>query len=149
MPIWIIVIFGVRGVASFVTDYGMAYIARNVVQKIRTEVFDTYLRMTSAFFANEPSGHQVARITYTSEQVAAASTDAVKVAVIDGLSVIGYAAVMIYQQSVPRARTVLAGARRGPRGDRGQPSLPQDQSPYPVDDGFGERHGRGNDRRPA
>jgi subfamily B ATP-binding cassette protein MsbA len=96
MPIWIIVIFSARGVASFVTDYGMAYIARNVVQKIRTEVFDTYLRMTSAFFANEPSGHQVARITYTSEQVAAASTDAVKVAIIDGLSVIGFASVMIY-----------------------------------------------------
>jgi subfamily B ATP-binding cassette protein MsbA len=96
MPIWIILIFSTRGVASFATDYGTAYIARNVVQKVRTEVFDTYLKMTSAFFAREPSGNQVARITYTSEQVASASTDAVKVAVIDGLSVIGYAAVMIY-----------------------------------------------------
>jgi ATP-binding cassette, subfamily B, bacterial MsbA len=97
MPIWIIIIFGARGLASFATDYGTAYIARNVVQTIRTQVFDTYLRMTSAFFANEPSGHQVARITYTSEQVATVSTDAVKVAIIDGLSVVGYAVVMIYQ----------------------------------------------------
>jgi subfamily B ATP-binding cassette protein MsbA len=96
MPIWILTIFMVRGVASYVGDYGMAYVGRNVVQMLRTQVFDAYLRMTSGFFGKEGSGNLVARITYTSEQVAQAATDALKVVVVDGLSIIFYIVVMLY-----------------------------------------------------
>ena len=79
MPIWIIGIFVVRGVGTFVSSYGIAYIGRNVVQAMQRDVFAAYLRLPAAFFGAEPSGHQISRITYTSEQVAAASTDAVKI----------------------------------------------------------------------
>ncbi len=96
MPLWIIGIFTVRGIASFCSDYGMAYVGRNVVQTIRTEVFHAYLRLPAGFFSAEANGAQIARITYTCEQVAQASTDAVKTALIDGLTVIGLAGVMIY-----------------------------------------------------
>ncbi|CAM5547743.1 ABC transporter transmembrane domain-containing protein [Rhodanobacter lindaniclasticus] len=78
------------------SDYGMAYVGRNVVQTIRTEVFHAYLRLPAGFFSAEANGAQIARITYTCEQVAQASTDAVKTALIDGLTVIGLAGVMIY-----------------------------------------------------
>ena len=96
MPIWILCIFAVRGCASYVGDYGMAYVGRNVVQELRTEVFDAYLRMTAGFFGREGSGNLIARITYTSEQVAQAATDAVKVAIVDGLSIVFYILVMLY-----------------------------------------------------
>jgi subfamily B ATP-binding cassette protein MsbA len=95
MPIIIIAIFFTRSVAIYVTDYGTAYIGRGVVQQLRQQVFDHYLRLPSAFFDRESSGHQIARITYSSEQVAQASTEAVKVAVVDGLSVVVYVAVML------------------------------------------------------
>ena len=100
MPLWIIGIFTVRGAASFVSDYGMAYIGRNVVHRIRTQVFRAYLRLPAGFFATEPNGTQIARVTYTCEQVAQASTDAVKTALVDGLTVIGLAGVMIYYSLV-------------------------------------------------
>ncbi|TBR39168.1 MULTISPECIES: lipid A export permease/ATP-binding protein MsbA [Dyella] len=87
MPIWIVGIFVVRGIATFINDYGIAYIGRNVVQALRTDVFNAYLRLPAAYFGNEHSGQQVSRITYTSEQVAQAATDAVKVAVTEGLTV--------------------------------------------------------------
>lgn len=87
MPIWIVCIFVVRGIATFINDYGIAYIGRNVVQALRTDVFTSYLRLPAAYFGNEHSGQQVSRITYTSEQVAQAATDAVKVAVTEGLTV--------------------------------------------------------------
>ena len=90
MPMIIVSIFLVRSVGMYVTDYGTAYIGRGVVQQMRQQVFDHYLRLPSAFFDRESSGHQIARITYSSEQVAQASTDAVKVAVVDGLSVAFY-----------------------------------------------------------
>ncbi|HVI56366.1 MAG TPA: lipid A export permease/ATP-binding protein MsbA [Luteibacter sp.] len=96
MPIWIIAIFAVRGVASYATDYGIAYVGRNVVQAIRIDVFASYLRLPAAFFAKEPSGQQISRITYTSEQVASASADSLKMAITEGLTVVGMLCVMLY-----------------------------------------------------
>ena len=96
MPVWIVAIFLLRGVAAFVTSYGTAYVGRNVVQQLRTEMFAAYLRMPASFFAGEPSGQQISRITFTTEQVANAASNAVKVAVIDGLTVIGLVGVMLY-----------------------------------------------------
>ncbi|MFC5743471.1 lipid A export permease/ATP-binding protein MsbA [Dyella tabacisoli] len=95
MPIWIIGIFLLRGIGIFLSDYGIAYIGRHVVQSMRRDVFSAYLRLPAAFFGAEHSGQQVSRITYTSEQVAQASTDALKVAVTEGLMVIGMLWVML------------------------------------------------------
>ena len=95
MPLFIVAIFLARSFAIYATDYGTAYIGRGVVQRLRQQVFDQYLRLPTSFFAVEPSGHQIARITYTAEQVAQASTDSVKIAIVDGLSVIFYVWVML------------------------------------------------------
>ena len=96
MPIIIVGLFLIRGAASYVADYGMARIARGVVQTLRTEVFDKYLSLPTAFFNSEPSSQQIARMTYTVEQVANASTDALKIAVMDGLMIVGQVCVMLY-----------------------------------------------------
>jgi subfamily B ATP-binding cassette protein MsbA len=96
MPIIIIGLFVVRGAASYSADYGMARVARGVVQTLRAEVFDKYLRLPTAFFNREPASHQIARMTYTVEQVANASTDALKIAVLDGLMIVGQVCVMLY-----------------------------------------------------
>jgi ATP-binding cassette, subfamily B, bacterial MsbA len=95
MPIWIILIFVVRGIATFLSSYGIAYIGRNVVQSMQRDVFAAYLRLPASFFGSEHSGHQISRITYTSEQIAGASTDAVKVAVTEGVTVLGMFYVML------------------------------------------------------
>jgi ATP-binding cassette, subfamily B, bacterial MsbA len=95
MPIWIIAIFMVRGVATFISNYGIGYIGRNVVQSMQRDVFGAYLRLPATFFGDEHSGHQISRITYTSEQIAGASTDALKVAVTEGVTVIGMFYVML------------------------------------------------------
>lgn len=95
MPIWIVLIFAARGVGTFVSSYGISYVGRNVVQAMQADVFAAYLRLPAAFFGNEPSGQQISRITYTSEQVASASTDALKVVVTEGVTVIGMLYVML------------------------------------------------------
>ncbi len=96
MPIWIIALFLVRSIGTFVSSYGISYMGRHVVQAIQQEVFDAYLRLPAAFFGAEPSGQQISRITYTSEQVAAAATDAIKTVVTDGFTVIAMLGVMLY-----------------------------------------------------
>jgi subfamily B ATP-binding cassette protein MsbA len=95
MPIWIVGIFAVRGIGTFISSYGISYVGRNVVQAMQADVFGAYLRLPAAFFGNEPSGQQISRITYTSEQVASASTDALKVVVTEGVTVIGMLYVML------------------------------------------------------
>jgi subfamily B ATP-binding cassette protein MsbA len=95
MPLVIIGLFLVRGTASYMADYGMARIARGVVRTLRDEVFAKYLRLPGAFFSREPASHQVARMTYTVEQVANASTDALKIAILDGLLIVGQVYVML------------------------------------------------------
>jgi len=95
MPTIIVCIFLMRTLAVYAENYGTAYIGRGVVQRMREEVFRHYLKLSSGFFDRESSGHQIARITYTSEQVASACTDAVKITVTDSLTVIGMAVVML------------------------------------------------------
>ncbi|HEY4145621.1 lipid A export permease/ATP-binding protein MsbA [Pinirhizobacter sp.] len=95
MPIWIIGLFIIRGFASYATDYGISYIGRHVVQNIRQDVFDAYMRLPATFFGAEASGHQISRITFTSEQVAQAATDSLKTAITDGLMVIYMLIVML------------------------------------------------------
>jgi subfamily B ATP-binding cassette protein MsbA len=104
MPLMIIGLFVVRGIATYMADFGMARIARGVVHSLRAEVFDKYLRLPTAFFSREPASYQISRMTYTVEQVANASTDALKVAVLDGLMIVGQLWVML----VNSARLTLA-----------------------------------------
>ncbi|MCQ4167593.1 lipid A export permease/ATP-binding protein MsbA [Tahibacter harae] len=96
MPIVIVLLFVLRGVATWLTDYGTARIGRSVVHSLREQVFAQYLRMPAGFFDREPSGQLIARVTYTAEQVAQASTDAVKVVVLDSLTVIFMLGVMLW-----------------------------------------------------
>ncbi len=96
LPILIMLIFLIRAVATFVANYGMAYIGFGVVQALRLDVFRRYLTLPADFFTAEASGHQIARVTYTAEQVAHATTEAVRVSVIDSLTVVGMASVMLY-----------------------------------------------------
>ncbi|HEX5960806.1 MAG TPA: lipid A export permease/ATP-binding protein MsbA [Rhodanobacteraceae bacterium] len=96
MPIVIVGIFFVRSIAVYVETYGSAYIGRGVVQDMRRRIFDKYLRMPAAFFDRESSGQQISRITYTSEQVAQATTDSAKIAIVDGLTVVGLVGLMVW-----------------------------------------------------
>lgn len=99
MPLIIIGLFIVRGAATFVADYGLARIGRNVVETLRGEVFARYLVLPTRHFDREPSGQMISRLTYTVEQVAQASTNAVKVMILDSLTVVGLIGVMLYQSA--------------------------------------------------
>ena len=89
LPVAIVVLFLVRGGATYATDFGMARIGRGVVQSLRSEVFARYLRLPAAYFDRESSGQQISRLVYTVEQVATASTDALKTLILHSLTVLG------------------------------------------------------------
>jgi subfamily B ATP-binding cassette protein MsbA len=97
LPFAIVGLFLARGIATFVTDYGMARIGRGVVQTLRQQVLAKYLRMPSRWFDAHPGAALVTRLTYNTEQVAQASSDAVKVTITDLLTLAALLTVMLMQ----------------------------------------------------
>ena len=96
LPIAVVFLFVVRGASTYATDFGMARIGRGVVQALRSEVFARYLRLPAAYFDRESSGQQISRLVYTVEQVANASTDALKTLILHSLTVLGLTANMLF-----------------------------------------------------
>lgn len=92
----LLLIFVLRGIATFVTSYYMAKIGWSVIKSLRLELFARYLSMPTAFFDHASSGQLISRITYNTEQVANAASDSLTQLVRDSLTVIGLLAVMIY-----------------------------------------------------
>ncbi|MFA7321468.1 MAG: ABC transporter transmembrane domain-containing protein, partial [Dokdonella sp.] len=63
MPFVIVGLFVVRGVATYVADYGLARIGRDVVETLRGEVFSRYLDLPASHFDREASGQMISRLT--------------------------------------------------------------------------------------
>ena len=99
MPFVLVGLFVLRGVATYMTDVGMARIGRGVVRDLRDEVFAHYQRLPSTYFDREPSGTLISRVIYSAEQVAQASADAIKVLVLDCLTVAAMLAVMLWHSA--------------------------------------------------
>jgi subfamily B ATP-binding cassette protein MsbA len=95
LPLLILGLFAARGLGGFLGTYYIVYVGRHIVFRIRNQIFGRYLRLPSQFFDSNSSGHLVSRLTYNTEQVSAASTDAVTVIVREGLTVIGLFIVMV------------------------------------------------------
>ncbi len=97
LPLAIVALFVLRGIATYTTDYGMARMGRGVVQILRQQILEKFLRLPSSYFDRESTAALTARITYHTEQVAQASSDAVKIALTDVLTLIALVAVMLWQ----------------------------------------------------
>ncbi|MGQ0700364.1 MAG: lipid A export permease/ATP-binding protein MsbA [Panacagrimonas sp.] len=96
MPWAIVGLFLARGVSAFVSNYGMSWIARNVVKTLRAELFDYLLEMPTRFYDRISAGHLIARLTYHVEQVADAATTALTSVIRDGLTVVGLIGLMFW-----------------------------------------------------
>ena len=97
LPLAILALFVVRGLATFVTDYGMARSGRSVVRDLRGTMLAKFLRLPSARFDREPVAAMVSRLNYDTEQVTQATSEALKVVVTDSLTIVSLLAVMLYQ----------------------------------------------------
>lgn len=97
IPLGMVALFVVRGLGSFLGEYGVSYAARSVVHALRTEMFERMLSLPTQFYATESAGHLVAKLTYNVEQVTSAATDAIKVLLKDGLTVVALLGFLFWQ----------------------------------------------------
>lgn len=93
-PLLIVGLFVLRGIATYVTDYGMARAGRSVVRDLRMLLMQKYLKLPTARFDAEPVPVMVSRLNYDTEQVAQASSEALKTIITDTLMIAFLLAVM-------------------------------------------------------
>lgn len=97
VPLMIIGIFLLRGVAGFASTYYIAWIGWRVIKQLRDEIFEKYLTLPTSFYDKASSGELISRITFNSQMVANAASSSLTVMVRDSLTAIGLFGLMFYQ----------------------------------------------------
>lgn len=109
IPLAIIGLFLIRGVTGFISEYGMAWVGRQVINNLRHEMFQQMLRLPTTFYDKTSSGQLISKLTYDVEQVAHASTTALTVMVRDTLTLIGLMAWLLYLNWMLALTFLIAG----------------------------------------
>ena len=97
VPVILVLIFSVRIVGNFLSEYGMALIARSVIRDLRAKVFHKITVLPTSYFDTTSSGSVLSKMVYDIEQIAAATSNVVLVLIRDGITVIGLFAWMLYR----------------------------------------------------
>ena len=95
-PYVLLLLFSLRGIAGYVSEYGLSWVGRSVIKQIRAQIFDRFLHLPSRFYDHQASGALLAKLTYHTEQTATSVTDAFTAVIKDGLTVAGLVALMFY-----------------------------------------------------
>ncbi|MFC3551791.1 lipid A export permease/ATP-binding protein MsbA [Lysobacter cavernae] len=96
LPLAIIGLFFVRGIAGYVTDMSMGKSARSIARDLRVQVLGKYLRLPGLRFDSEPVPSMLVRLGSDSDQVAQGAVDAMKVMLQQSFQIIGALVVMLW-----------------------------------------------------
>lgn len=96
LPLALVGLFFVRGVGDFTQMYCMGYVGRQIVKRMRGELFSKLLRLPVGYYDRNSSNVLLSRLTFNTEQVGQASTDSVIVTLRETLTIVGSIAALFY-----------------------------------------------------
>jgi len=96
VPLALVGLFIVRGVADFMQTYCPGHVGRHIVKTLRAQIFDRYLNLPVTYFDHSSSGVLLSRLTFNTEQVATATTDSITIFIRDTLAIIGLLGYLLY-----------------------------------------------------
>ena len=96
VPAAAVVLALIRASGYFFGNYFMNIVARGVVHRLRTQVFDVLIRVPKAAIDAYTHGELVSKLTFNVEQVSGASSEALKTLLRDGLTVLALISYMLY-----------------------------------------------------
>ncbi len=96
IPVFIIGLFLVRGLAEFVATYCMNWVGRRVVFDLRNDMFKRMVRLPAAFYDGHSSAGLVSKLIYDVEQTASATTNALNTVIKDTLTALALLGWMLY-----------------------------------------------------
>ncbi len=88
VPLLIVLIAAWQGVGSFLGNYYLARVSMGVVHDLRVALFNSLLTLPDRYYDMHNSGHLISRITFNVTMVTGAATDAIKVVIREGLTVV-------------------------------------------------------------
>lgn len=88
VPLLIVLIALWQGIGSFLGNFYLAKVSLGLVHDLRVQLFNNLLTLPNRYFDNHNSGHLISRITYNVTMVTGAATDAIKVIVREGMTVV-------------------------------------------------------------
>ncbi|WP_228140235.1 lipid A export permease/ATP-binding protein MsbA [Moritella sp. JT01] len=97
MPLFVVGMVGLRGLASFGSSYCMAKVGNTVVMRLQRELFDHLMHLPVSFFDKTPSGELVSKIIYDSTQVSGAASKSMVNIFRSGAFILGLLIWMFYQ----------------------------------------------------
>jgi subfamily B ATP-binding cassette protein MsbA len=96
LPFAIVGVFILRGIGSYVSEYGLAWIGSRVVFDLRCEASDHLLRLPTPFYDATSAGFLLSKVTFDAQQIAATASEAVTVGIRNTLTIIFMLAYLMY-----------------------------------------------------
>jgi len=96
IPLALIGIYLFRGVGLFLGNYFLSRVSEFMVHNLRCEMFEHQLNLPNEYYDEHNSGKLISRITFNVTQVTAASTEAIKVILREGIAVIALLSTLFY-----------------------------------------------------
>lgn len=88
VPVLIVCIALWQGIGSYYGNYYIARVSVGIVHDLRVALFGSLLALPDRYFDAHNSGHLISRITFDVTMVTAAATEAIKVVIREGLTVV-------------------------------------------------------------
>jgi subfamily B ATP-binding cassette protein MsbA len=88
VPLMIVLIAAFQGIGSYLGNFYLARVSLGVVRDLRVALFDNLLTLPNRYFDQHNSGHLISRVTFNVTMVTGAATDAIKVVIREGMTVI-------------------------------------------------------------
>jgi subfamily B ATP-binding cassette protein MsbA len=95
-PFFILAIFFVRGVATFISTYAINWVGNKVVMDLRNEMFSKLLTLPTRYYDDHATGNLLSKLTFDVTQVTAAATTVVTITVRDSIIIAGLLGWLFY-----------------------------------------------------
>lgn len=95
-PVLILVIFFVRGTASFVGTYAIHWVGNKLVLDLRNSMFSKLLTLPTRYYDDHATGSLISKLTFDVTQVTAAATNVVTIVIRDSIIIAGLLGWLLY-----------------------------------------------------
>lgn len=96
VPLAIVGLFILRGIANYINEYTTSYLTATLVQQIRTELFAKLLALPVGYFSENSRGRMMSRITNDAGGITNAGFNVITVIAKDGITVLGLLGWLFY-----------------------------------------------------
>ncbi len=95
-PLFILVLFFVRGVAGFIGSYAIHWVGNKLVMDLRAAMFGKLMTLPTHYYDDHATGSLISKLTYDVTNVTAAATSVVTITIRDSIIILGLLGWLFY-----------------------------------------------------